>query len=294
MKDIKSVLNINAGIAEKILEGYLSEIKIGIGTLQDAMRYSTLGGGKRIRASLTIEFCKGFIGDGTPAYPFAAAIEMIHAYSLIHDDLPCMDDDDIRRGNPSCHAAFGEATALLAGDALLTYAFEVASSAPDVTPSGIIHAINSVSSCAGPSGMVGGQMTDCENSARTYEELKTLHSKKTSALIKASCLCGYYSSLATDPDSNIVSCIEEYAECLGLAFQIRDDILDLKGDAASLGKRTGVDKSNGRVSSLNFLSVSDAESECERLADRAAYAVKQVCSSEFLSELPIYLNSRMK
>ena len=135
---------------------------------------------------------------------------------------------------------------------------------------------------------------DLSNSASTYEELKKLHSMKTSALIKAACLCGYYSTLTGEPDDAIVSDISEYAECVGLAFQIKDDLLDLKGDAALLGKRVGVDEKNGRVNSLSFMSPEEAEAECERLSDRASAIVSKYEGSDFLSAFPGYLNNRNK
>ncbi|MBQ7669471.1 MAG: polyprenyl synthetase family protein [Clostridia bacterium] len=294
MEKIKDILISNAETAEKVLTVYLSADNIGSGILQDAMRYSTLGGGKRIRACLTMEFCRCFREDISVCYPFAAAIEMIHAYSLIHDDLPCMDDDDMRRGKPSCHAAFGEAQALLAGDSLLSYAFETASSAYGVSAEGLRLSISALSHNSGPLGMTGGQMIDLENSVDSYENLKALHSMKTSALIKTACLCGYYSTIDTSVNDSIVSAIFDYAECLGLAFQIRDDILDLKGDPSSLGKKTQVDSANGRINALSYMSVEEAEAECDKLANRAANSIKGVCSSEFLSGLPFYLNHRMK
>ena len=294
MDNITNILAFDADVAEKVLTEYLSAERIGNGTLQDAMRYSTLGGGKRIRACLVMEFCKCFTDDVSVCYPFVAAIEMIHAFSLIHDDLPCMDDDDIRRGKPSCHIAFGEAQALLAGDALLSCAFEAASSATEVSSEGLRLSISALSHNSGPLGMTGGQMTDLENSVDCYESLKFLHSMKTSALIKTACLCGYYSTIDKKANDKIVSAISEYAECLGLAFQIRDDILDLKGDPASLGKKTKVDITNGRINALSYMSVEEAEVECEKLALRAADSIKEICSSGFLIELPHYLNHRMK
>lgn len=294
MIDVKEILSSDAAIAECILTEYLSDKYIGSGRLQDAMRYSTLGGGKRIRACLALEFCKMFSNGIERAKPFAAAIEMIHAYSLIHDDLPCMDDDDMRRGKPSCHAAFGEATALLAGDTLLTYAFEVASSASGIPDRSARLAANTLAYNAGSLGMAGGQMTDLENEADTFEKLKKLHSMKTSALIKAACLSGYYSALDSEPDGAVVDAISEYSECVGLAFQIKDDLLDLEGDAATLGKRVGVDEKNGRMNSLAYMTPGEAKSLCESLAERASAALMSYENSEFLRSLPAHLNSRNK
>ncbi|MBQ7714552.1 MAG: polyprenyl synthetase family protein [Clostridia bacterium] len=293
MTDIKELLSEDAKLAENVLEEYLSAKRIGSGRLQEAMRYSVLGGGKRIRAALVFEFCKAFGGTVSSAEPFAAAIEMIHAYSLIHDDLPCMDDDDMRRGKPSCHAAYGEATALLAGDTLLTYAFEVASSARLSSDKCARLATASLAYNAGSLGMAGGQMFDLENAADSYEKLKKLHSMKTSALIKASSYCGYLCAVS-GPDEKVLSAISDYSEALGLAFQIKDDLLDLEGDASLLGKKVGVDEKNGRVNSLSFLSPDEARAECEKLAKFASDAISGYDDIGFLTGLPAFLNSRNK
>lgn len=292
MTDVKQVIKNNAAMAEAILTKYLSPERIGEGRLQDAMRYSTLGGGKRIRACLALEFCRLFSKDTEKAEPYAAAIEMIHAFSLIHDDMPCMDDDDMRRGKPSCHVAFDEATALLAGDTLLAYAMQVASGAEGVSDFAARRATEALAYNSGPFGMAGGQMIDLENSADTLETLWRLHSMKTSALIKAACLAGYYSTLEGSADPSVESAISEYAESIGLAFQIKDDLLDIEGDAATLGKRVGIDEKNGRVNSLTFLTPDEARAECERLAKRADDALARYGGSEFLRVLPYYLNSR--
>ena len=294
MIDVRCVLKENAVIAEELLEHYMSPEKIGTGKLQDAMKYSVLGGGKRVRACLALEFSKLFSDSDATARPYAAAIEMIHAFSLIHDDLPCMDDDDMRRGKPSCHIAFGEATALLAGDALLTYAFEVASRAEGVSDIAVRYATAALSYNAGTLGMGGGQQMDLQNSVSTFEDLKKLHSMKTSALIKAACLCGYYSTLTEEPDNLAVATISDYAECVGLAIQIKDDLLDLEGDAALLGKRVGVDEKNGRINSLTFLTPEEAARECGELSEKARELISVYGKSEFLMEFPSYLNNRNK
>jgi len=205
-----------------------------------------------------------------------------------------MDDDDMRRGRPSCHAAFDEATALLAGDTLLTYAMECAASAENISDFGAMLAVRVLAHNAGALGMTGGQMIDLQNSADTYEELKKLHSMKTSALIKAASLAGYYATVDSSVDDSVVEAISEYAECVGLAFQIKDDLLDLEGDAATLGKRVGIDEKNGRVNSLTFMTPAEARDECERLSKRAADVLVQYEGSDFLRALPAYLNSRNK
>lgn len=293
MIDVKKVIKEDASLTEASLDRYLSEERVGGGTLREAMRYSTLGGGKRIRAALAIEFAKLFGVTADVALPFASAIEMIHAYSLIHDDMPCMDDDDMRRGKPSSHIKFGEAAALLTGDTLLTFAFEVAAGAA-ASPLGVIEAVKTFAYYAGALGMTGGQVMDEENVSDTYEKLMKLHSLKTSALIKAASLSGYFATVSDKIDHAVVSDITEYSECLGLAFQIKDDLLDLEGDAATLGKRVGVDEKNGRYNSLSFMTPDEARDECERLAARASAIISKYPGSEFLAELPHYLNSRNK
>ena len=294
MIDVGELIKLDASITEDALTYYLSDERIGEGVLAEAMRYSTLGGGKRIRACLVIEFCLMFGGDAKRAEAFAAAIEMVHAFSLIHDDLPCMDDDDMRRGRPSCHVQFDEATALLAGDALLTYAFEVASGAEGVSDEAKCRCVNTLALCAGTLGMGGGQMIDLENSTKTFYDLKRLHGMKTSALIKASCLLGYICAVDGKIKEEDVKNISDYAECLGLAFQIKDDLLDLEGDEATLGKAVGIDEKNGRVNSLTFMSPDEAREYCRELSDGAALSLSSYTGGEFLKLLPAYLNNRRK
>lgn len=294
MIDIKSIVLKDAAAVEEKLSELLSEKYIGAGGLAEAMRYSTLGGGKRIRAALTIEFCKLFGGSEEQSLQFAAAIEMIQAYSLIHDDLPCMDDDDMRRGKPSCHIAFGEAPALLAGDTLLTYAFETVASAENVSDRAVREATRYLAFNIGALGMAGGQMVDLGDASASYEELKKLHSMKTAALIKASAALGYIATLEGGPDSEIMKSISDYSECLGLAFQIKDDLLDVEGDAAVLGKGVSIDEKNGRVNALTFLTKDEARAECESLSRKAAEIVSAYKGGETLAELAMWLSGRNK
>ncbi len=296
MEFVKNIIAGDALLVENELERCTSEEYIGSGKLQDAMKYSVLGGGKRIRGVLTLEFAKLFGGDVENALAPAASVEMVHAYSLIHDDLPCMDDDDIRRGKPSCHIAFGEATALLAGDTLLTYAMENGASAKNVSDFAARRIVATLAYLAGSMGMAGGQQIDLDCSSDTYEKLKKLHSMKTGALIKAAALMGYYSVLKSpcEIDNNIISDISEYCECIGLAFQIKDDLLDLEGDAKVLGKAVGIDEKNGRVNALTFFTPDEAREECKRLSDNARNVISKYEGSEFLAALPEYLNNRNK
>ncbi len=285
-----------AACAEKVeaaLSEYLSAEYVGDSGLVDAMRYSTLGGGKRIRAFLVLEFAKLFGATEAAAIPFACALEMVHAYSLIHDDLPCMDDDELRRGKPTCHKAFGEANALLAGDSLLTYAFEVCASNPHVSDRGVRLAVTELARQAGTLGMAGGQYIDLGLSVKDYGELKKLHMMKTSALIKAACLLGYYAASDAPTEENIKH-LSLYAEAMGLAFQIHDDVLDVKSDTATLGKTVGSDQKNGKKTVLEFMSVQAAEEEESLLTLLAIEAVSDFIGSEALCKLALWLLSRKK
>ncbi len=292
--EIKRIISEDAALCELKIDELLGEKYIGCGKLQDAMRYATLDGGKRIRACLTLEFCRMFSHDVKKALVSSAAIEMIHAYSLIHDDLPCMDNDDMRRGKPSCHVAFGEATALLAGDTLLTYSSEAVSSSELLSDAAKVKTVNAFSKLAGSLGMSGGQMIDLNCRVNTYEELVKLHSMKTGALIKAAVFAGYIASCDGKTEQSVLDCLSLYAESLGLAFQIKDDLLDLEGDATILGKRIGIDKYNGRVNALSFFSPEEAKKECERLASVASHSIKEYPNNGFLTALPYYLNTRNK
>lgn len=208
-------------------------------SLFEAMRYSLLAGGKRLRPIFVYDFSRMCGGQWESASAFAAAVEMIHTYSLIHDDLPCMDNDDYRRGKPTNHKVYGEAIAVLAGDGLLTAAFSYIANAPynaDIR----IRAVSVLSSCAGELGMVGGQVLDMQSEQRkcTEQEVLDIQSRKTGALIRAACILGVLAGNGTEAQ---LSAAAEFASHLGLAFQIRDDMLDVIGDANKLGKATGVD-----------------------------------------------------
>jgi geranylgeranyl diphosphate synthase type II len=218
-------------------------------TVYDAMAYSLMAGGKRIRAIMTMAFCELCGGNAADAVPFAAAIEMIHAYSLIHDDLPCMDDDDMRRGKPSCHIAFGEANALLAGDGLLTLAFETmldSANTGNLPAKRVLDAAAVLAHAAGANGMVGGQVIDLENEGKPipFELLQTLDRLKTGALIRASAVMG---CVLAGADKEVIERAERYAAAVGLAFQIVDDILDVTADQQALGKPIGSDAENEKT-----------------------------------------------
>lgn len=208
--------------------------------LFEAMKYSLLAGGKRLRPIFVFEFCSLCGGDWKKAAPFAGAIEMIHTYSLIHDDLPCMDNDDYRRGRLTNHKVYGEAMATLAGDALLTDAFALAASAQLPKPDDMALAIGVLAENAGSLGMVGGQVLDILSEERqcTEQEVLDIQSRKTGALINAACVLG---AIAGGAGEELIKAAAGFAGCLGLAFQIRDDMLDVIGDAGELGKATGHD-----------------------------------------------------
>mgnify|MGYP004644201675 FL=1 len=258
----------------------------------NAMRYSLLSGGKRIRPILLLEFYSLFGGRAESALNFAAAIEMIHTYSLIHDDLPCMDNDDMRRGRPSCHKAFGYDTALLAGDALLTHAFFAAANAVDIPPERVSRAISVLAQKAGIYGMVGGQVMDLdfEKNGANGEELTAMYIKKTSCLLEAAAMCG---AVLAGADEETVKKTEEYAENLGLAFQITDDILDCTADEKTLGKPIGSDEKNGKTTFVTLLGLDGAKQRAALLTKKAEDILNGFSGdTSYLKELTEYLLNR--
>ena len=250
-------------------------------SLWDAIEYSLLPGGKRIRPILALAAAEAVGGDEPTVLPFACAIEMIHAYSLIHDDLPCMDDDDLRRGKPSCHKEFGEAEAVLAGDALFTLAFELMTDVSvweDIYHHEALEVIQRIARAAGPSGMAGGQSLDLLAENREVDEalLRLIHRNKTGALIRASVFTGARLSGA---DAGELEDLLAYAERIGLAFQIRDDLLDETGDAASLGKETGADRARGKATFPAVIGLGESERLLERISDEAVECLRRFSAS---------------
>lgn len=279
-----------------VIENKLNELLPESGELYssavNAMRYSLLSGGKRIRPILLLEFYSLFGGRAEGALNFAAAIEMIHTYSLIHDDLPCMDNDDMRRGRPSCHKAFGYDTALLAGDALLTHAFFAAANAADIPPERVSRAISVLAQKAGIYGMVGGQVMDLdfEKNGANGEELTAMYIKKTSCLLEAAAMCG---AVLAGADEETVKKAEEYAENLGLAFQITDDILDCTADEKTLGKPIGSDKKNGKTTFVTLLGLDGAKQKAALLTKKAEDILNGFSGdTSYLKELTEYLLNR--
>lgn len=261
--------------------------------LFDAMRYSLLAGGKRIRPVLTLEFCRICGGDWRSALPFACALEMIHTYSLIHDDLPCMDNDDYRRGRLTNHKVFGEALAVLAGDGLLTAAFETAASAA-TDPAVTVKAIRILAEQAGELGMVGGQVLDmdAEEQELTEQGIYDIQCRKTGALIQAACQIGVVAAGGTQQQ---LDAAKTYAQNLGLAFQIRDDMLDVIGDEATFGKPIGSDKAEKKTTFVDLLGLAACEREVVRLTDEAISALGLFGGeADFLAALSRSMETRNK
>jgi len=245
--------------------------------LLEAMRYSTLGGGKRIRALLVLASAQAFGVPLEHALPAACAVEAVHAYSLVHDDLPCMDNDELRRGKPTCHVKFGEALALLAGDALQTVAFEWLLKSGLSTQSKVLQ-LEYLVSASGVSGMAGGQATDLMNVGKALDwlSLQDMHARKTGALIRASAMLGAMASdVGYANDQWRMLAIERYAKALGLAFQVVDDIIDVEADSATLGKTAGKDAANQKPTAVSLMGVAAAKQLTDDLAKQALTAIDQ-------------------
>lgn len=262
-------------------------------TLYNAELYSLIAGGKRIRPFLTLEFCRLFGGSEEAAMPFACAVEMMHTFSLIHDDLPCMDNDDLRRGRPTSHRVFGEAMALLAGDSLELRAVKTALLNVHVSPLESRRAATVLADCAGK--MIEGQVMDmaAERDAISMEQLLTLQSKKTGALMEVSAAMGCIAAGIEDNAPEIDDAVL-YAGRIGLAFQIIDDILDAQSTAEELGKSVGSDARDGKTTFLSFMSADEARSYARRVTDAAIDAVAGYKGSETLVALAEWLLTRRK
>lgn len=294
MSEIKRLLEESAKKTEEALVEYFGSLPDDLALIGEAEKYSLMGGGKRIRPFLTFEFCRMLGGTPEQAAPFAAAIEMIHTYSLIHDDLPCMDDDTYRRGRLTCHKKFDEATAILAGDALLTKAFGVAVGNPYVSSEQNVEAVALLAEAAGDGGMVGGQILDLsaeKNGADDIDQVLRLHSLKTGAMIRTAALLGCLAAGETR-NSTMAQAADRYASGIGTAFQIVDDILDVNGDATTLGKATGADAKMNKVTFLNFFSVDEAHEYAARLTKEAVDALKGIPGNTVLCDLALYLLDR--
>ena len=261
---------------DRALDAWLPKAEGPSGLVREAMRYSLMAGGKRARPLLSIGGAEAVGGEGEAVLPLACAIECIHTYSLIHDDLPAMDDDDLRRGLPTCHKRYGEAQAILAGDGLLTFAFELMTH-PDLTrgisAERLIRAVHLISEAAGVRGMVGGQSVDCLVEGRPVdpETLEFIHLHKTAALITASVVSG---ALLAGGAEEELRALEAYGRALGLAFQIKDDLLDLEGDEAKMGKRTGSDERKGKATYPRLHGVEASRSRLAELLEETESSLK--------------------
>jgi len=280
----------------RLIEGYLKQRFVdqpAMAGLYDAMNYSLLSGGKRIRPVLTLEVCAACGGDKKNAVSFACAVELIHTYSLIHDDLPCMDNDDLRRGRATNHKVFGEPTALLAGDGLLTAAFETLADAGQLRPAQIAEGVLCLSRAAGPGGMVGGQSLDIagEGKPLSLSELEEIHTLKTGALLTAAAELGCIAAGADEHKRSAVRC---YARQLGLAFQIRDDMLNVEGDTEKTGKSVGSDAASGKTTFATLYGLERCRQLVEELTQEASSALTPFSAQESacLSELAMWLAGR--
>lgn len=278
---------------ENELEKYSLTGKTGLqDNVAKAMDYSLEAGGKRIRPVLVLAFCNMCGGDYKKAAAPAAAIEMIHTFSLIHDDLPCMDDDDFRRGKPSCHKQFDEATAVLAGDALAIRPFEIIAKSAELSDTAKVRIIAELANSSGAEGMIGGQIIDIENEKRNVvdeENLHTMYLLKTGKLIKTSCVMG---CIAAGTDDEKIKYAEKYAECLGMAFQIIDDILDVTGNEQLLGKPVGSDAEENKTTFVTIFGIEKARKEAEKYTKQAMDILDKFDNNEFLKELTEYMLNR--
>lgn len=278
-------------LVEQALRERMSQVE-RYADLAEAMEYSLMAGGKRIRPILVLESCRMCGGDPAQAMDFACSLEMVHTYSLIHDDLPAMDNDDLRRGRPTNHKVYGEATAILAGDALLTHAFSVLTRAP-LPPERVAAAVAVLAGAAGPNGMAGGQALDMAGEGRglTRSELEQLQRLKTGALIQAAVELGCIAAGGT-PQQREALCI--YAQAVGLAFQIQDDILDVTSSDEELGKPVGSDRANEKSTFVSVLGLEDSRRMVEELTCRAGQALDGFTGPEFLLTLAGALSQRKK
>jgi len=277
-------------LVDTALDRYLPRTLSRKGRLAEAMRYSVFAGGKRFRPVLAVMLCDALGGKRENVIAGAAALEMIHTYSLIHDDLPAMDNDDLRRGKPTSHKVYGEATAILAGDGLLTLAFEVAASAPaEADPARIVREL---AAGAGPDGMVAGQAADiaAEGARGDLEDVEFVHRKKTGALIRAAARIGAIAARAPEGKIELAG---RFGETLGLTFQIADDILDVTQTSEKLGKTAGKDAAAGKLTYPGVAGLDAARRQARALADRGVKLLEELCPTDrILPQLVYYVVER--
>ncbi|MFC1475278.1 polyprenyl synthetase family protein [Candidatus Zixiibacteriota bacterium] len=288
--ELKSYLTEIQKLTDSLLEKYLPSIETQPQTLHQAMRYSVMAGGKRLRPILaysTYKYCSGNTeGENLPIHYAMAALEMVHTYSLIHDDLPCMDDDDLRRGNPTCHIKFGDAAAVLAGDALHDIAFEM------LAQTGSIKVVEELSQAIGTKGMIGGQIADVEAEGKdvTKDDIINIHKRKTGALIRSSVRIG---AILADASDELLKKLTFFGEKIGLAFQIIDDILDIEGDEKLLGKNVGSDSDNQKATYPKAVGMNVAKEDAAILIGEAV-SVFESFEDNILKLLADYIAQRKK
>ena len=288
--EITELVNVEiAKILNIARSSYCNAFNNASKTLFDAIEYSVLNGGKRVRANLVVMCCDAFKVERNVSLKIASAIEMIHAYSLVHDDLPAMDNDDFRRGKPSCHKQFNEATAILVGDGLLSYAFEVLSSEYiDIPSINKCKLINLTAKMCGLDGMVHGQMIDMFGNLGNIESIENMLSLKTGKLITLSCIAP---SCCTDIDKETTQLLYKLGSIVGLAFQLRDDILDVIGNKDKLGKTLGKDLSQNKTNLVSYMGLDNANLRLKGLSDEALYIANNI-GSQILSEYVSNLSNR--
>lgn len=279
---------------EDLLNEYMAKVEGYQKTIFDSMNYSLKAGGKRLRPILTLEACKLVGGNEKDAYPFAVAIEMIHTYSLIHDDLPALDNDDLRRGRKTNHKVYGEAMAILAGDGLLNYAYEIMlrESLSKGEPEKYLKAINEIAKASGIYGMIGGQVVDIESEGKSIdmEKLDFIHMNKTAAIIIGCMRAGAIIGGASEEELENVT---KYAKNIGLSFQIVDDILDIVGDEAKLGKKVGSDIDNEKSTYPSLIGLEKSKETANKLIAEAKMSIDYINKdSEFLNNLADYIVDR--
>jgi geranylgeranyl diphosphate synthase type II len=293
--DLKEHLKEKKRLVDKFLDDYLPKADVHPNALHEAMRYSLFAGGKRVRPILCIASCEAVGGDIDTVMPVASAIELIHTYSLIHDDLPAMDNDDYRRGRPTNHKMYGEAIAILAGDALLTLAFDLLSDkglSKRIDSDSLLSIIKRLSSASGSAGMVGGQAADIQASGKEVNlpEVEYIHIHKTGALIRASVCIG---AIAGNASKDELSALTRYGEAIGLAFQIADDVLDIEGSKDEIGKDVGSDIAKEKVTYPSVIGISESKKLANGLIDKSIEAISTLGDkAEPLREIARYIVER--
>lgn len=294
MTDLQVALQETTRRVEQQLQQKITALQITDPRLQEAMTYAVLNGGKRLRPFLIYATCVALGGSKEQADSAAVAMEMVHSYSLVHDDLPAMDDDSLRRGKPTCHIAFDEATAILAGDGLLTAAFEVLANAAEHSVATRLQLVQLLARSAGGAGMVAGQSIDLQHVGKPMDltALETMHGYKTGALIEAAVLMGAYCA-KTQPTRSEEQALRSYANAIGLAFQVWDDVLDVEGDTSVLGKHQGKDQADSKPTYPALLGLAGAHQKANELVAQAQHALHTLAiDTTILSALADYIVKR--